>query len=225
MAEIMIEAEGVRKEYPAQAGGQVVLAGVDLAVRRGESVAVMGPSGSGKSTLLYILGTLDAPTAGRVSIAGREPFGLKEKELADFRNRELGFVFQDHALLPQCTALENVLVPTLARGGDRQAAASRAERLLESVGLRERIDARPAELSGGERQRVAIARALINEPRVLLCDEPTGNLDAETGERIGELFVKLQQQEQVAMVVVTHNEAFAKRFDRVLWLRGGKLVG
>jgi lipoprotein-releasing system ATP-binding protein len=220
----MIEVEALRKEYPAPAGPSVILSGASLTVGRGESVAIMGPSGSGKSTLLHILGTLDRPTAGRVTLDGQDPFSLPEAALADFRNRTIGFVFQDHVLLPQCTALENVLIPTLAAPGDRRAAAGRAGELLETVGLAERRDARPAELSGGERQRVAIARALINRPGILLCDEPTGNLDAATGERIGELFQAIRQAERVAMVVVTHNEAFARRFGRVLHLANGRLT-
>lgn len=222
--QIVIEAEGLTKEYPAAQGGALtVLDGVALRVARGEAVAVMGPSGSGKSTLLHILGALDSPTSGSVRVAGRDPFALKEAQLAEFRNQSVGFVFQDHVLLPQCTALENVLVPTLTGHGDRRAAAARAVQLLETVGLRDKMDSRPAELSGGERQRVAIARALVNGAKVMLCDEPTGNLDAATGERIGELFEALQKNEGVALVVVTHNEAFARHCNRVLHLRNGKL--
>ena len=220
----MIQIEDLRKEYPAPLGTLAVLAGVRLAVRAGESVAIMGPSGSGKSTLLHIIGTLDTPTAGRVTIDGRDPFTLREPELAAFRNTTMGFVFQDHALLPQCTALENVIVPTLAlRRAGGAAAAQRARQLLEEVQLTDRADYRPMALSGGECQRVAIARALINAPRVLLCDEPTGNLDAETAQRIAELFVSLQRAERLALIVVTHNEAFARRFDRVLRLKDGGL--
>jgi lipoprotein-releasing system ATP-binding protein len=221
--ENMIEVEGLRKEFAGAAGRVVVLDGVRLRARRGESVAIMGPSGSGKSTLLHILGALDAPTAGTVRIGGGDPFALDDAALAAFRNRTIGFVFQDHALLPQCTALENVLVPTLAGKTDRAAAARRAAELLGRVGLGGQGDSRPMELSGGERQRVAIARAMINRPRVLLCDEPTGNLDAATGRTIGELFVELQRGEGVTLVVVTHNDPFAHLFDRVLHLRNAQL--
>ncbi|MCX7015244.1 MAG: ABC transporter ATP-binding protein [Candidatus Sumerlaeota bacterium] len=222
--EIAVRAEGVRKEYPTRDGALVVLEGVDLAVRRGESLAVMGPSGSGKSTLLHILGTLDRPTAGEVRIAGQNPFSLSESEIAEFRGRELGFVFQDHHLLPQCSAVENALVPTLARRCDRGAAAGRAPALLERVGLGARMDYPPADLSGGERQRVAIARAMINAPRILLCDEPTGNLDKATAESIGDCFLDLQKNDGMALVVVTHDERFARRFDRVARLEGGILI-
>jgi lipoprotein-releasing system ATP-binding protein len=228
-ADMAVQAEDLRKEYPARAESLLVLDDVNLTVRHGESVAIMGPSGSGKSTLLHILGTLDRPTAGRISLAGKNPFELSEKSLARFRNETLGFVFQDHQLLPQCTALENVLIPTLAGNtrnaglGGRRAAAGRARDLLARVGLAQRMDHRPADLSGGERQRVAIARAMINSPRILLCDEPTGNLDAEAGGRVAESFIELQHQEHVALIVVTHNALFASRFDRTFYLRSGRL--
>lgn len=227
-----VEIADLRKEFAGAAGPTVVLAGVDLTVARGESVAIMGPSGSGKSTLLHIIGSLEPPTSGRVAVGGVDPFALNGREAAAFRNRTVGFVFQDHALLPQCTAIENVLIPTLAGkamagGGAGPASdsnpAARAMELLEKVGLGSRAQSRPAELSGGERQRVAIARALINRPRLLLCDEPTGNLDAETGKKIGELFVELQKAEGVSLIVVTHNESFARAFNRTMYLRGGRL--
>ncbi|MEN6626282.1 MAG: ABC transporter ATP-binding protein [Candidatus Sumerlaeia bacterium] len=218
-----VNIKDLRKEFAGAAGPVVVLDGLSLAVARGESAAIMGPSGSGKSTLLHIIGALEPPTAGRVSVGGVDPFALNEKDAAAFRNRTIGFVFQDHALLPQCTAIENVLIPTLAGDGDKRAAAGRAAELLERVGLGGRLDSRPAELSGGERQRVAIARAMINRPRILLCDEPTGNLDAATGDRIGELFVNLQRAEEIALIVVTHNEAFARRFNRISHLIDGRL--
>ncbi len=233
-----VEIKGLRKEFAGAAGPTVVLAGVDLSVARGESVAIMGPSGSGKSTLLHIIGSLEPPTSGCVMVGGVDPFALNGREAAAFRNRKIGFVFQDHALLPQCTAIENVLIPTLAGkamagGGAGPTAdanpasdsnpAARAMELLEKVGLGRRAQSRPVELSGGERQRVAIARALINRPRLLLCDEPTGNLDAETGKKIGELFVELQKAEGVSLIVVTHNESFARAFNRTMYLRGGRL--
>jgi len=223
----VVQVEELRKEYAARRGAAVekivVLAGLHLTVRRGDSAAIMGPSGSGKSTLLHILGVLDRPTAGRVRLAGRDPFALSEAEAADFRNRELGFVFQDHYLLPQCSALENVLVPTLVRREERPEAAERARGLLKRLGLGQRMEHRPAELSGGERQRVAIARALINAPKILLCDEPTGNLDQAAGQSIAECLENLQRDDEVALVVVTHNEQFAKRFNRLLRLVGGSL--
>src|SRR5262245_29501779 len=168
------------KDYPTRTGPLSVLRTVNLELPRGEALAVMGPSGSGKSTLLHILGTLDSPSSGTVSVDGKDPFALPQKELADFRNRHVGFVFQDHHLLPQCSVLENVLIPTLVHNGDRSDANRWARELLERVGLSGRLEHRPAELSGGEGQRVAIARALVNRPPLLLADEPTGNLDRTT---------------------------------------------
>jgi lipoprotein-releasing system ATP-binding protein len=218
-------AEEVRKEFPVPGGSLVILDGVDLAVDRGESVAVMGPSGAGKSTLLHILGTLDSPTSGRVRLLGCDPFSLSASDLADFRNGELGFVFQDHQLLPQCTALENVLIPTLVRPRRSKETLDRARRLLESVGLSDRATYRPCDLSGGERQRVAIARALVNKPSVLLCDEPTGSVDSKTADAVGDCFLGLLQEEKIALVIVTHNGRFAGRFGRVLNLAEGRLVG
>src|SRR5687767_2078188 len=160
----------------------------------------MGPSGSGKSTLLHLLGTLDRPTHGTVRLDGADPFALPEPQLADFRNRSIGFVFQDHHLLPQCSVLENVLIPTLA--GAKENLEGRARQLLERVGLSQRLDHRPAELSGGERQRVAVARALIHKPLLLLADEPTGNLDRKTAETIGQLLLDMHQQEKTMLIVV-----------------------
>ena len=183
----IIFAEEVRKIFPSPTGPLIIIDGIDLQVARGESLAIMGPSGSGKSTLLYILGTLEAMTSGRVSLHGQNPFDLTPGQMADFRNREIGFVFQDHHLLPQCTALENVMVPTLAGSkANRKDALKRAEHLLEMVGLSDRARHFPSDMSGGERQRVAIARALINRPGIVLCDEPTGNLDEASSELIGE---------------------------------------
>jgi lipoprotein-releasing system ATP-binding protein len=220
----MIVVENLVKEFESRSGALRVLDGVNLRLERGQSVAVMGPSGSGKSTLLHILGTLDAPTSGRVDLAGANPFSLSRDEMARFRNLHVGFVFQDHQLLPQCSALENVLIPTLVGNEDRAGSVQRARQLLERVGLSERMQYRPTELSGGEKQRVAIARALIRKPEILLCDEPTGNLDQASAESVGDCFAELQREEKVALVVVTHNPAFAKRFDRVLTLEKGKLL-
>jgi lipoprotein-releasing system ATP-binding protein len=217
---------GLRKEFAGPEGTLAILRGVDLALERGASLAVMGPSGSGKSTLLHILGTLDRPTAGMVRVGGQDPFALDEAGQARFRNRWIGFVFQDHQLLPQCTALENVLVPTLAapdRATTAASAAARARALLERVGLGARLAHRPADLSGGECQRVAIARALINAPGLLLCDEPTGNLDEASAEAVAACFLQMQREERIALVVTTHNAAFAKRFDRVARLHEGRL--
>ena len=224
-----LRVDAVRKEYPASDGARLVLNGVSFTLSPGGSLAITGPSGSGKSTLLNILGSLDRPTSGEVRLGGILVSALEGDALADFRSRHVGFVFQDHHLLPQCTALENVLVPTLARCGEGRPRASareaveRACRLLEQVGLAERMDAFPARLSGGERQRVAIARALINAPALLLCDEPTGNLDRDTGARIGDLFLRVAEERGVMLVVVTHNLDLASRFGRRAELVGGTL--
>jgi lipoprotein-releasing system ATP-binding protein len=197
-----------------------VLGEISFELAAGENLAVLGPSGSGKSTLLSILGTLERPTTGRVLIDQTDTATLDEPALAELRNRRIGFVFQEHYLLPQCTVLENVLVPTLACGGDRAESRGRAEELLERVGLAERRDHRPAELSGGERQRAALARALVLRPHVVLADEPTGNLDRDTGDRVGRLLLDLQQQEQAVLVVATHSHRLAERFSRRIDLAG-----
>jgi lipoprotein-releasing system ATP-binding protein len=203
--------EQLCKDYPTRSGPLHVLRGISLSLEPGQALAVMGPSGSGKSTLLHILGTLDTPTSGSVRLDGKDPFALPERALADFRNNHVGFVFQDHHLLPQCSVLENVLLPTLASGG-REQAEPWARELLERVGLSDRLDHRPAELSGGERQRAAIARALIRRPQLLLADEPTGNLDRRSAEKVGELLLDLHRQEQNILVVVTHSADLARRF-------------
>jgi lipoprotein-releasing system ATP-binding protein len=213
----------VGKDYPTRAGPLTVLRNVNLHLERGAALAVMGPSGSGKSTLLHILGTLDQPTTGTVNLAGREPFALPERQLADFRNRYVGFVFQDHHLLPQCSVLENVLIPTLVSSNGRTDWEQRARLLLERVGLSQRLEHRPAELSGGERQRVAVARALIQQPLLLLADEPTGNLDRRTAQSVGQLLLELHQQEQTILVVVTHSAELARLFARQAEMTDGKL--
>jgi lipoprotein-releasing system ATP-binding protein len=216
--------EGLTKEYPARSGSLSVLSGVSLTLREGEALAVMGPSGSGKSTLLHIIGTLDSPTHGTVTVDGVNPFALPEAALAAFRNRHVGFVFQDHHLLPQCTVLENVLVPALvASDRERAMARSEARRLLERVGLGNRLDHRPAELSGGERQRAAVARALIRKPKLLLADEPTGNLDRKTAQGVGELLSELHRQERTILVVVTHSPELASLFPRRAEMNEGRL--
>lgn len=218
-----LQVENLGKEYPTRAGSLVVLGGINLSLATGESLAVMGPSGSGKSTLLNIIGTLEAPSGGRVLLDGVDPFQLPERDLAAFRNRHVGFVFQDHHLLPQCSVLENVLVPTLVADGDRNGFESEARRLLDRVGLTERLEHRPAELSGGERQRAAIARALIRKPKLLLADEPTGNLDRKTAQRIGELLTELHKQEKTILIVVTHSTELAKLLPRRAEMADGKL--
>jgi lipoprotein-releasing system ATP-binding protein len=215
--------ERLDKEFPTRSGPLAVLSGVSLSLEPGEALAVMGPSGSGKSTLLNILGTLDAPTRGMVAVDGVNPFALPEPELAAFRNRHVGFVFQDHHLLPQCTVLENVLVPTLVADGDRAAFETEARRLLDRVGLSGRLDHRPAELSGGERQRAAIARALVRRPKLLLADEPTGNLDRKSAQGVGELLTELHRQAGATLLVVTHSPELAKLFPRRAEMNDGRL--
>lgn len=208
----MLEVKGLSKEYPTPGGNLRVLSDVNLELKAGDSVSIVGPSGSGKSTLLYILGALETPTSGTVRLYGRNPFELDEKSLASFRNQEIGFVFQDHHLLPQCSVIENVLIPTLvARDGGKRT-QDLAEELLEQVGLGLRIHHRPHELSGGEKQRVALARALVGQPRLVLCDEPTGNLDHASTELVAELLLKLHEQHQSILIVVTHNLDLARRF-------------
>jgi lipoprotein-releasing system ATP-binding protein len=222
-----LQVEQLCKDYPTRSGPLHVLRGINLAIEPGQSLAVMGPSGSGKSTLLQILGTLDTPTSGSVRLNAKDPFTLPERELADFRNRHVGFVFQDHHLLPQCSVLENVLLPTLAAGlppAEDLQAEEWAHELLTRVGLSDRLDHRPAELSGGERQRAAIARALIRRPQLLLADEPTGNLDRHSAEKVGELLFDLHRQEQNILVVVTHSADLARRFPRCEEMVDGALV-
>ena len=218
-----LEVSHLSKDYPTRSGPLAVLREIDFQLQRGEALAVMGPSGSGKSTLLHILGTLDRPTGGTVRLEGKDPFALSEKALADFRNRHIGFVFQDHHLLPQCSVLENVLIPTLVDRSDRAQEEGWARHLLERVGLAGRLDHRPAELSGGERQRVAVARALIHHPVLLLADEPTGNLDRRSAQAVGELLLELHRQEQTMLVVVTHSVELARSFPRQVEMVDGNL--
>ena len=212
----MLEVQNVSKEYPTPRGPLAVLRDVSLRLSRGDALAIMGPSGSGKSTLLYILGALERPTSGTVTVDGQDPFALPEAAVAAFRNQHIGFVFQDHCLLPQCTVLENVLVPTLVAPADRY--DERARQLLAEVGLGERLDHRPGELSGGERQRVALARALIRRPTLLLCDEPTGNLDRASAANVADLLMQLHRGQQTILVVVTHSADLAAHFPRRLEL-------
>ena len=216
-----LQVDQLCKYYPTRSGPLSVLRQLSFELERGEALAVMGPSGSGKSTLLHILGTLDRPTSGSVRVEGKDPFTLSEPELADFRNRHVGFVFQDHHLLPQCSVLENVLIPTLANRNGPADVEKWARELLERVGLSDRLDHRPAKLSGGERQRVAIARALILKPVLLLADEP--NLDRHTAQSVGQLLLDLHRQEQTILVVVTHSAELAKNLPRQMEMVDGTL--
>jgi lipoprotein-releasing system ATP-binding protein len=208
----LLEVTHLSKEYETPRGALPILSDVSLTLSRGDAVSIMGPSGSGKSTLLYIVGALEPPTSGTVTLDGQDPFTLKERELAAFRNRQVGFVFQDHCLLPQCSVIENVLTPTLVARADNGDATERARALLEQVGLAERVHHRPAELSGGEKQRAALARALIMQPQMLLCDEPTGNLDQKSAEAVAALLVELHRRQEVILLVVTHSAELAARF-------------
>lgn len=214
--------DGISKSYVTRSGRLDVIADASFEVRAGESVAIMGPSGCGKSTLLAILGTLETPSTGRLIVGSNDPFTFDERRLAAFRNERLGFVFQHHHLLPQCTALENILAPTLA-GFSRESRIDRARELLRKVGLAERADHLPAELSGGERQRCAVARALINEPAIVLADEPTGSLDRSSADAVGSLLLELPRAERVALIVVTHSDRLAAQFDTRYELVDGRL--
>jgi lipoprotein-releasing system ATP-binding protein len=205
----MLKVTDLSKDYPTARGPLRVLSGVSFDLAPGDGAAIMGPSGSGKSSLLYILGGLEPPSAGTVTLDGTDPFTLPPAELAAFRNERIGFVFQEHCLLPQCTVLENVLVPTLI--APKPDDESRARTLVEQVGLSDRIDHRPAHLSGGERQRVAIARALVRQPRLLLCDEPTGNLDRNSADNVAAALLDLHRLQNTILVVVTHSAELAKR--------------
>jgi len=224
---IVLEVSRVAKAYPTPRGSLCVLSDVTFSLAAGEAAAITGPSGSGKSSLLYILGAMEPPTSGTIALGGRNPSALKPPELARFRNDEIGFVFQDHCLLPQCTVLENVLIPTLVapstseRGGGP---IEFARQLIDQVGLADRIDHRPAELSGGEKQRVAIARALIRNPRLVLCDEPTGNLDQKAAESVAALLLDLHRQHQNILITVTHSAHLASQFPIRFELADTRLV-
>lgn len=216
--------EQLTKTFRSGDSDLVVFADVNLEVRCGECLAVVGESGAGKSTLLHLLGGLDRPTSGTIYYQSKDIAGLADSELADFRNREIGFVWQIHYLLPEFTALENVMMPLLVRGSPHAQAASASQARLDEVGLRARATHRAGELSGGEQQRVALARALVGDPTVLLADEPTGNLDLRTGEMIFDLLERLHRSHRLTSVIVTHNLSFARRCDRILKLEGGALV-
>jgi lipoprotein-releasing system ATP-binding protein len=218
----MLEVVNISKEYPMPEQPLHILSGINLSLNDGEAVSIIGPSGSGKSTLLHIVGGLEPPTMGTVTLSGENPYAMNEKDLAAFRNRKIGFVFQDHHLLPQCTVLENVLIPSLVAESDNFI-LHRAKDLLNRVGLQHRMDHRPHELSGGEKQRVALARALVLDPQVLLCDEPTGNLDHASGEMVASLLLELHEIRKNILVIVTHNLELASRFTRRFQLMEGRL--
>ena len=222
--DIAIRAAGLTKRFRSGDSELVIFANLDLEVRRGERLAVVGESGAGKSTLLYLLGGLDRPSEGTIYFGSREVSAVSDAALADFRNREIGFVWQTHYLLPEFTALENVMMPLLIRGVSHGEAASAAMARLEEVGLRARAEHRAGELSGGEQQRVVLARALVGNPAFLLADEPTGNLDFRNGEMVIGLIEELQRNHNLTSLIVTHNLSFAKRCDRILRLEGGVLV-
>jgi lipoprotein-releasing system ATP-binding protein len=221
---MMLEVSEITKDYASPGGSLSVLNGANLSLALGDAASIMGPSGCGKSTLLYILGALEPPTSGTVALDGRNPYELAERDLAAFRNESIGFVFQDHHLLPQLTAIENALSPTLVAPAGIDY-TKRARMLLGKVGLSERSEHRPAELSGGEKQRVAVARALMREPTLLLCDEPTGNLDRQAADAVSSLLLELDELKNRIVVVVTHNAELAARFPIRLELEEGKLKG
>jgi lipoprotein-releasing system ATP-binding protein len=226
--EALLELSGVEKRYTGAEGGHPlsILRHVNLRVARGESLSIVGPSGSGKTTLLNLLGTLDKPDAGRIVLDGEDLSRLDEKALAETRNRFIGFIFQAHYLLPHLTVMENVLIPTLASTDPnvRQNGVERGRRLLQRVGLGERLNHRPGQLSGGEQQRVAVVRALINQPKLLLADEPTGALDQNSARELGHLLRELNREEGVTLIVVTHSMELAREMGRVMELRDGTLV-
>jgi lipoprotein-releasing system ATP-binding protein len=221
MAELIVE--HLAKSFPTRGEPLVVLRDACLSLAGGQNAAIVGPSGSGKSTLLFIVGTLDQPTAGSVRLNGADPFALSEPQLAEFRNRHIGFVFQDHYLLPQLSVLENVLVPALATGPPAPAIVERARDLLVRVGLANRLEHRPAELSGGERQRAGVARALLLKPALVLADEPTGNLDHRSAASVGDLLIEMPREEGSMLLAVTHSAELARRFERRMEIDDGRL--
>ena len=218
----MLKVENLSKEYSTPAGPLPIVSDVSLSLPAGSAVSIMGPSGSGKSTLLYMLGALEPPSSGTVTLKGQNPFLLNPKQLAAFRNQQIGFVFQDHCLLPQCSVIENVLTPSMISTTNGEP-SRRATELLKQVGLAERLDHRPAQLSGGEKQRVALARALIMKPQLLLCDEPTGNLDQKSAEVVADLLLDIHRQAETILIVVTHSSELAARFPQRFELRNQHL--
>lgn len=221
----LIRAQQVFKSFGNKTKRVEVLKGIDLVFEQGERAAIVGASGVGKTTLLHVLGTLERPTSGKVFYQGKDIFQMGEKELAHFRNREIGFVFQFHHLLPEFNAIENTMMPCLIQGSTKKEASLRAESILTLVGLKDRLSHKPGELSGGEQQRVAVARALVLEPKVLLADEPTGNLDTRTGESVFDLLAELNQIKGVTLLVVTHNLKLAEKMSRQIHLVDGKAQG
>lgn len=219
----MLKVENLSKEYSTPAGSLRIVSGVSLTLPPGSAVSIMGPSGSGKSTLLYMIGALEPPSGGTVTLKGQNPFLLNAKELAAFRNQQIGFVFQDHCLLPQCSVIENVLTPTMVAAASNGEPTRRATELLKQVGLSERLDHRPAQLSGGEKQRAALARALIMKPQLLLCDEPTGNLDQKSAEIVADLLLETHQNAETILIVVTHSKELAARFPQRFELKNQHL--
>ena len=222
MAQLVLN--DLKKEYPTRSEPLEILKGIDLELNSGDNLAVIGPSGSGKSTLLNVLGTLDHPTGGTYTLNEVDPFTLAEDKLAAFRNSNIGFIFQEHHLLPQLSVLENILIPTMANGKPTADDVARAATLMERVGLADRAHHRPSELSGGERERVAVARALICAPALILADEPTGNLDRKNAQQIGELLLEIQQAEEMILVVVTHSNELANMLGRKLEINDGCLA-
>lgn len=223
----MLKVSHVSKSYPTPRGELSILTDISLTLDRGDAIAITGPSGSGKSTLLYILGALEPPSSGSVTLDGQDPFALGERAQAAYRNRHIGFVFQDHSLLPQCSVIENVLTPTLAapaRDATAQDDERRAREILGQVGLTDRLDHRPGELSGGEKQRTAVARALILDPVMLLCDEPTGNLDRSSADAVAQLLLDLHARRKTMLIVVTHSPGLAERFPVRYDMNDGRLV-
>lgn len=218
----MLKIENLSKEYQTPAGPLRIVSDVSLSLPPGAAVSIMGPSGSGKSTLLYMMGALETPSSGTVTLKGQNPFLLNPKQLAAFRNQQIGFVFQDHCLLPQCSVMENVLTPTMVAAGNGDA-GRRASELLEQVGLAARLDHLPSQLSGGEKQRVALARALIMKPRLLLCDEPTGNLDQKSAEVVAGMLLDIHRQAHTILIVVTHSADLAARFPQRFELKNQHL--
>jgi lipoprotein-releasing system ATP-binding protein len=222
--DLILEGIDIQKSFQTEAGTLHVLKGVDIGVKKGEIVAVVGASGVGKSTLLHILGALDRPTQGRVNLNSTDIFSLSDKKLAHFRNKTIGFVFQFHHLLPEFSALENVMMPKLIAGEEENSIRKKAKGLLSEVGLLDRADHKPGELSGGEQQRVAVARALINDPQVVIADEPSGNLDRATGEELHNLISLLNQKKGQTFVIATHNQLLAQRAHRIVTLIEGKAI-
>jgi lipoprotein-releasing system ATP-binding protein len=215
---------GVSRTFDSPGGPVSILKDVSLKVLSGSAIAIRGPSGCGKSTLLYLAGTLDQPTSGLIEILGENPWRMSSSRLASFRNQHIGFIFQDHQLLPQCSVLENVLLPTLAGFDSEANIRARAEALLDRVGLAHRLHQRPGKLSGGERQRVAVCRALLHKPSLLLADEPTGNLDPQTAEEIGTLLLEMAAEHDTALLCVTHSNELAERFPHSVSLAQGRLM-